>query len=67
MNFQRHHSTSAHTSYQYIKIGEWKSGELLMNDSEIYWRAGEVAKSICSEECERGSVKVSTYECICVD
>ena len=29
-----------------------------MNDSDIYWRSGSVVKSVCSEECELGYVKV---------
>ena len=61
VNFQKHRFTSTNTTYTYTKIGEWKSGELFMNDSDIFWRTGKVLKSVCSEECGLGYVKVSYW------
>ena len=61
VNFQKHRFTSTNTTYKYNKIGEWKSGELFMNDSDIFWRTGQVLKSICSEECGLGYVKVNYW------
>ena len=57
VNWQKRENSSG---YEYKTIGEWKSGTLSMNDSDIFWRKGQMPKSVCSEECDIGYVKVCT-------
>lgn len=48
--------------YKYETIGTWNSGVLTMDDNRIYWpqhNNGFITRSICSEECPRGFVKVN--------
>ena len=33
-----------------------------MNDSDIFWRKGQMPKSVCSEECDIGYVKVCSEQ-----
>lgn len=49
-------------TYKYEVIGKWNSGVLTMDDHIIYWPQyyqGHVPKSICSEECPKGHIKVN--------
>ena len=48
-------------SYKYETIGSWNSGVLTMDDNRVYWpkhNNGHATKSICSDECPKGHVKV---------
>lgn len=48
-------------TYKYEVIGKWNSGVLDLDDHMIYWPQhykGRVPKSVCSEECPKGHVKV---------
>ncbi|KAL4233562.1 Metabotropic glutamate receptor 1 [Mactra antiquata] len=61
VNYQRHMSSwKGNKTYKYEMIGSWNSGDLNMDDGNVYWpphNKGHATKSICSEECERGYIK----------
>lgn len=55
MNFQ----LLTNGSYDYIRIGDWNNGTLIMQDDELQWpRSGEKVKSVCSKPCQPGYYKV---------
>ncbi|OWF48826.1 metabotropic glutamate receptor 1-like [Mizuhopecten yessoensis] len=60
MNFQKF-GEGANVTYGYVKVGEWNTGHLDMNDSKIYWLnrlSGEAhTMSVCSQPCSIGNIK----------
>ncbi|XP_007427539.1 metabotropic glutamate receptor 5 [Python bivittatus] len=44
--------------YDYINVGSWDNGELKMDDGEIWSKKSSVIRSVCSEPCEKGEIKV---------
>lgn len=44
--------------YDYINVGSWDNGELKMDDDEIWSKKSSVIRSVCSEPCEKGEIKV---------
>lgn len=60
MNFQKI-GEGANATYAYVKVGEWNTGYLDMNDSKIYWLNREKGDahtmSVCSQPCPKGYVK----------
>ncbi|XP_013928818.1 PREDICTED: metabotropic glutamate receptor 5 [Thamnophis sirtalis] len=44
--------------YDYIIVGSWDNGELKMVDDDIWSKKSSVIRSVCSEPCEKGEIKV---------
>ncbi|XP_039198888.1 metabotropic glutamate receptor 5 isoform X2 [Crotalus tigris] len=44
--------------YDYINVGSWDNGELKMADDEIWAKKSLVIRSVCSDPCEKGEIKV---------
>uniref|UniRef100_A0ABM5FW82 Metabotropic glutamate receptor 5 isoform X2 n=1 Tax=Pogona vitticeps TaxID=103695 RepID=A0ABM5FW82_9SAUR len=44
--------------YDYINVGSWDNGELKMDDDEIWSKKSILIRSVCSEPCEKGEIKV---------
>jgi len=55
MNFQQ----LSNGSYDYIRVGDWNNGTLIMQDDELQWpRPGGRVESVCSRPCQPGFYKV---------
>ncbi|KPP57463.1 hypothetical protein Z043_124810 [Scleropages formosus] len=44
--------------YDYINVGSWHKGVLTIDDYRIQMNRSEVVRSVCSEPCSRGQIKV---------
>ncbi|CAH2225555.1 metabotropic glutamate receptor 5 isoform X3 [Pelobates cultripes] len=44
--------------FDYINVGSWDNGELKMDDDEIWSSKNTVIRSVCSEPCAKGEIKV---------
>ncbi|NXN52349.1 GRM5 protein, partial [Rynchops niger] len=44
--------------FDYINVGSWDNGELKMDDDEIWSEKNHIIRSVCSEPCEKGQIKV---------
>ncbi|XP_033001989.1 metabotropic glutamate receptor 5 isoform X2 [Lacerta agilis] len=44
--------------FDYINVGSWDNGELKMDDNEIWAQKNSAIRSVCSEPCEKGEIKV---------
>ncbi|XP_053312534.1 metabotropic glutamate receptor 5 isoform X2 [Spea bombifrons] len=44
--------------FDYINVGSWDNGELKMDDDEIWSNKNAVIRSVCSEPCAKGEIKV---------
>ncbi|XP_067322613.1 metabotropic glutamate receptor 5 isoform X2 [Anolis sagrei] len=44
--------------FDYINVGSWDNGELKMDDDEIWSKKVTIIRSVCSEPCEKGEIKV---------
>ncbi|NXJ95503.1 GRM5 protein, partial [Corythaixoides concolor] len=44
--------------FDYINVGSWDNGELKMDDDEIWPEKNIIIRSVCSEPCEKGQIKV---------
>ncbi|XP_068005605.1 LOW QUALITY PROTEIN: metabotropic glutamate receptor 5 [Melanerpes formicivorus] len=44
--------------FDYINVGSWDNGELKMDDDEIWSEKNSIIRSVCSEPCEKGQIKV---------
>ncbi|XP_029458151.1 metabotropic glutamate receptor 5 isoform X1 [Rhinatrema bivittatum] len=44
--------------FDYINVGSWDNGELKMDDDEIWSNKNAIIRSVCSEPCEKGQIKV---------
>ncbi|NXA96602.1 GRM5 protein, partial [Melanocharis versteri] len=44
--------------FDYINVGSWDNGELKMDDDEIWSEKSNIIRSVCSEPCEKGQIKV---------
>lgn len=44
--------------FDYINVGSWDNGELKMDDDEVWSKKNNVIRSVCSEPCEKGQIKV---------
>ncbi|XP_066475306.1 metabotropic glutamate receptor 5 isoform X3 [Tiliqua scincoides] len=44
--------------FDYINVGSWDNGELKMDDDEIWSKKSSVIRSVCSEPCQKGEIKV---------
>ncbi|TNN78270.1 Metabotropic glutamate receptor 1 [Liparis tanakae] len=54
MNFQRVEPSV----YDYINIGSWHEGVLSLNDDMMQMNRSDMVRSVCSEPCSRGEIKV---------
>lgn len=45
--------------FDYINVGSWDNGELKMDDDEIWSEKSNIIRSVCSEPCEKGQIKVN--------
>ncbi|KAL2096254.1 hypothetical protein ACEWY4_008402 [Coilia grayii] len=44
--------------YDYINVGSWDSSGLRMDDEEIWPSSDAIIRSVCSEPCDKGQIKV---------
>ncbi|XP_075347248.1 metabotropic glutamate receptor 5 isoform X1 [Mycteria americana] len=44
--------------FDYINVGSWDNGELKMDDDEVWSEKNNIIRSVCSEPCEKGQIKV---------
>ncbi|KAM5318751.1 metabotropic glutamate receptor 5 isoform 1-T1 [Glossophaga mutica] len=44
--------------FDYINVGSWDNGELKMDDDEVWSKKSTIIRSVCSEPCEKGQIKV---------
>uniref|UniRef100_A0A3B3QPR8 Metabotropic glutamate receptor 5 n=1 Tax=Paramormyrops kingsleyae TaxID=1676925 RepID=A0A3B3QPR8_9TELE len=44
--------------YNYINVGSWDNSGLKINDDEIWSNRSTMMKSVCSEPCDKGQIKV---------
>ncbi|XP_038617958.1 metabotropic glutamate receptor 5 isoform X2 [Tachyglossus aculeatus] len=44
--------------FDYINVGSWDNGELKMDDEEVWSKKNTIIRSVCSEPCEKGQIKV---------
>lgn len=63
MNFQ-HVETSV---YDYINIGSWHEGMLSIDDDMIQMNRSDMVRSVCSEPCSKGEIKVKLGSCTSCD
>lgn len=54
MNFQR----VEHGVYDYINIGSWHEGILSLDDDMMQMNRSDMVRSVCSEPCSKGEIKV---------
>lgn len=50
--------------YDYINVGSWDNSGLKIADDEIWSRKDAIIKSVCSEPCDKGQIKVRREICI---
>uniref|UniRef100_W5MJW4 Metabotropic glutamate receptor 5 n=2 Tax=Lepisosteus oculatus TaxID=7918 RepID=W5MJW4_LEPOC len=44
--------------YDYINVGSWDNSGLKIDDAEIWANKNTIMKSVCSEPCDKGQIKV---------
>lgn len=44
--------------YDYINIGSWDNAGLKIDDDEIWPNSDSIIKSVCSDPCDKGQIKV---------
>lgn len=49
--------------FDYINVGSWDNGELKMDDDEVWSKKSHIIRSVCSEPCEKGQIKVKWSPC----
>lgn len=49
--------------FDYINVGSWDNGELKMDDDEVWTKKNNIIRSVCSEPCEKGQIKVNQRSC----
>lgn len=45
--------------YDYINVGSWDNSGLKIDDDEIWPNKDAMIKSVCSEPCDKGQIKVT--------
>lgn len=56
--------------YDYTNVGSWDNSGLQIDDDEIWPNKDSIIKSVCSEPCDKGQIKVSvshttnTFPCL---
>lgn len=49
---------SAEGRYDYINVGSWHEGILSIDDDKLWLNGSEQVRSVCSEPCSKGQIKV---------
>ena len=44
--------------YDYINVGSWHEGMLNIDDNKLWMNSSEMVRSVCSEPCSKGQIKV---------
>lgn len=44
--------------YDYINVGSWHEGILAIDDSKLWLNSSDMVRSVCSEPCSKGQIKV---------
>ncbi|XP_033847009.1 metabotropic glutamate receptor 1 isoform X1 [Periophthalmus magnuspinnatus] len=44
--------------YDYLKVGSWHEGILSVDDNKLWMNSSEMVRSVCSEPCSKGQIKV---------
>ncbi|XP_038581991.1 metabotropic glutamate receptor 1 isoform X2 [Micropterus salmoides] len=44
--------------YDYINVGSWHEGILSIDDNKLWLNSSEMVRSVCSEPCSKGQIKV---------
>lgn len=44
--------------YDYINVGSWHEGILNIDDYKLWLNSSEMVRSVCSEPCSKGQIKV---------
>uniref|UniRef100_A0A3P9IYF1 Metabotropic glutamate receptor 1 n=1 Tax=Oryzias latipes TaxID=8090 RepID=A0A3P9IYF1_ORYLA len=44
--------------YDYLKVGSWHEGILSIDDSKLWINSSDMVRSVCSEPCSKGQIKV---------
>lgn len=44
--------------YDYINVGSWSEGILSIDDNKLWMNSSDVVRSVCSEPCSKGQIKV---------
>ncbi|XP_047193984.1 metabotropic glutamate receptor 1 isoform X2 [Hippoglossus stenolepis] len=44
--------------YDYLNVGSWHEGILNIDDSKLWINSSDMVRSVCSEPCSRGQIKV---------
>ncbi len=44
--------------YHYINVGSWHEGLLSISDDKLMTNRTEMVRSVCSEPCSKGQIKV---------
>ncbi|XP_061756556.1 metabotropic glutamate receptor 1 isoform X1 [Nerophis ophidion] len=44
--------------YDYINVGSWHEGILNMDDSKLWMNSSDMVRSVCSDPCSKGQIKV---------
>lgn len=47
--------------YDYINVGSWDNRGLKIDDDEIWPNKDAMIKSVCSEPCDKGQIKVKWW------
>ena len=50
--------------YDYLLVGSWHEGMLTMDDGKLWINSSEMVRSVCSEPCSRGQIKVRGEGCV---
>uniref|UniRef100_A0A672HDS8 Metabotropic glutamate receptor 1 n=1 Tax=Salarias fasciatus TaxID=181472 RepID=A0A672HDS8_SALFA len=44
--------------YDYLNVGSWHEGILNMDDNKLWMNSSDMVRSVCSEPCSKGQIKV---------
>ncbi|KAM4529529.1 metabotropic glutamate receptor 1 isoform 2-T3 [Fundulus diaphanus] len=44
--------------FDYINVGSWHEGILYMDDNKLWMNSSEIVRSVCSDPCSKGQIKV---------
>ena len=47
--------------YDYILVGSWHEGTLNIDDNKLWSNSSDMVRSVCSEPCSKGQIKVSGH------
>lgn len=50
--------------FDYVNVGSWDNSGLKIDDDEIWSSKDTIIKSVCSEPCDKGQIKVRRQICV---